>query len=137
MRHRRCKTLDRRVSIRWTGPSDTAHIGRVRFSRVNRIVYTLAEAQNRMTSTHPASLLAFEGLTPRARFIRFTEHVRRVVEAHLATFWSEKLEEASVLGDDVVRVIDSARQLCLRGGKRLRAALVVASHRACQGRERE
>ncbi len=56
--------------------------------------------------------------------------VRRDVDARLAGYLDEKLEAARSHGPGVVEMVAALRDLCLRGGKRARPALLVAGYRA-------
>jgi geranylgeranyl diphosphate synthase, type I len=55
--------------------------------------------------------------------------VRAAVDCELAALWAAVLDEHSGRGVAVRRPLEAARDLCLRGGKRLRAALVAVGHR--------
>lgn len=52
------------------------------------------------------------------------------MDARLQGLLDAKVDSAKVYGSEVVDVVSSLRDLCLRGGKRLRAALIVAGFRA-------
>lgn len=56
--------------------------------------------------------------------------VRRDVDARLGGLLDERLDAVRNLGPDAVELVRAMRDLCLRGGKRTRAALVVAGYRA-------
>ena len=67
-----------------------------------------------------ASIVSFEALLGA---------IRTAVDRELAALWAEVLDEHSGRGAAVLRPLEAARDLCLRGGKRLRAALVAVGHR--------
>jgi geranylgeranyl diphosphate synthase type I len=54
--------------------------------------------------------------------------VRREVDRRLEAIWSTEIERLRTHGPDVVAMADAARDLTMRGGKRFRAALVVAAY---------
>jgi geranylgeranyl diphosphate synthase, type I len=56
--------------------------------------------------------------------------VRRDIDARLSGFFDAQIDAARAFGEPVVHLTESVRDLCLRGGKRLRAALVVAGYQA-------
>jgi geranylgeranyl diphosphate synthase, type I len=55
--------------------------------------------------------------------------VRAAVDRELAATWARVLDEQSSRGVPVRAPLEAARDLCLRGGKRLRAALVAVGFR--------
>src|SRR5689334_6672313 len=55
--------------------------------------------------------------------------VRTEMDNRLAGLLDSKLDEASAHGPEVADMVRVLRDLCLRGGKRLRAALLVAGYR--------
>lgn len=59
--------------------------------------------------------------------------VRPEVERALELAWGSAQAQHSGLGLAVAAPLEAARQLCLRGGKRLRAALVVVGYRIAGG----
>lgn len=59
--------------------------------------------------------------------------IRQDVDVSLAQIWDRAQAEHGDHGAAVARPIAAARQLCLRGGKRLRAALVAAGYFAGSG----
>lgn len=63
----------------------------------------------------------------------YVGRVRPSIEHRLAEWLDSRLEEARRRGGDVEAVAAAVRQLTLRGGKRLRAALVAAAYEACGG----
>jgi geranylgeranyl diphosphate synthase type I len=66
----------------------------------------------------------------------FVEHLARVrgqVDARLGPWLDARVVEAGHLGADVAAVADALRSLVMRGGKRLRAALLAASFEGCGG----
>ncbi len=54
--------------------------------------------------------------------------VRPAVDRRLAAIWSREQRGAKRHGKDVAAMVDAARDLTLRGGKRFRAALLVAAY---------
>lgn len=67
------------------------------------------------------------------RFLSLLETVREEIDARLAGLLDARLDEARGQGPEVVEMVRGLRDLSLRGGKRLRAALVVAGYRAANG----
>ncbi len=63
----------------------------------------------------------------------FVSRVREQVEPRLAKWLDVRVAEARGRGTDVGVVADAVRQLALRGGKRLRPALLAAAYEACGG----
>jgi geranylgeranyl diphosphate synthase type I len=63
-------------------------------------------------------------------FDTMLKQVRREVEARLVAIFERKLVDADSLGPDVIALVDSLRDLTMRGGKRFRPALLVAAYRA-------
>jgi geranylgeranyl diphosphate synthase type I len=59
--------------------------------------------------------------------------VRDAVDQRLVQIWDEAWAEHAGHGVAVSRPLEAARALCLRGGKRLRAALVAVGHVVGQG----
>jgi geranylgeranyl diphosphate synthase type I len=59
----------------------------------------------------------------------FLDDVRRAVDADLARFFSLETARARELSGDVL-LVDALAALTMRGGKRLRPAVLVAAHRA-------
>jgi geranylgeranyl diphosphate synthase, type I len=66
-------------------------------------------------------------------FAQFVARVRDGVESRLGPWLDARVSEARARGADVGVVADGVRQLTLRGGKRLRAALLAAAFEACGG----
>jgi geranylgeranyl diphosphate synthase, type I len=66
-------------------------------------------------------------------FERFIALVRGQVDERLAGWLEPRVAAARVRGDDVGAVAEAVSTLALRGGKRLRAALLAASYVACDG----
>ncbi len=60
----------------------------------------------------------------------FVDEIRGAVDRELAAFFERKLACTQEISEDGKILVESVRDLTLRGGKRLRAALVVAGHRA-------
>jgi geranylgeranyl diphosphate synthase, type I len=58
------------------------------------------------------------------------KRVRKDVESRLVKLFREKLADAEPLGPDVVAMVDSLRDLTMRGGKRFRPALLLAAFHA-------
>lgn len=63
-------------------------------------------------------------------FVAVVETVREEVDQRLRGLLDAKVDAAAENGPEVVAMVSALRELCLRGGKRLRAALVVAGYRA-------
>ena len=63
-------------------------------------------------------------------FDTLLKQVRREVEARLAAIFERELVDADRLGPDVIALVDSLRDLTMRGGKRFRPALLLAAYRA-------
>jgi geranylgeranyl diphosphate synthase type I len=55
--------------------------------------------------------------------------VKDDVDRELVAIWDAALREHAARGAPVLRPLEAAQALCARGGKRLRAALVVVGHR--------
>jgi geranylgeranyl diphosphate synthase, type I len=68
-------------------------------------------------------------------FAALLDHVRPEVERALELAWQSAQAQHAGLGQAVAAPLEAARQLCLRGGKRLRAALVAVGHRIAGGQE--
>jgi geranylgeranyl diphosphate synthase type I len=66
-------------------------------------------------------------------FGQFVARVRERIESRLAPWLEARVSEARARGADVGVVADGVRQLTLRGGKRLRPALLAAAYEACGG----
>jgi geranylgeranyl diphosphate synthase, type I len=62
-------------------------------------------------------------------FVELLNVVRNAVDRELEALWDGVLEEHAGRGAPVERPLEAARALCLRGGKRLRAALVAVGQR--------
>src|SRR5262245_17375293 len=60
-----------------------------------------------------------------ASFEELLVSVRGAVDRELAAAWAQVIDEQSSRGLPVLAPLEAARGLCLRGGKRLRAALVA------------
>lgn len=73
----------------------------------------------------------------RVAFEAFVRDVRPRVEARLTSILDLRSTEAYRHGTDVGQMVSAVRDLTLRGGKRLRAALVVAAFRATGGTDDE
>jgi geranylgeranyl diphosphate synthase type I len=78
----------------------------------------------------PRSGRSAEDVNP-APFEKFVARVRADVDARLATWLDARVAQAAARGPDVEAVADAVRQLVLRGGKRLRAAVLAAASEAC------
>ncbi len=68
-------------------------------------------------------------------FQRLLGEVKPHVDLTLARVWEEAYAEHAGLGSAVAQPLAAARDLCLRGGKRLRAALVALGYRLGGGGE--
>jgi geranylgeranyl diphosphate synthase, type I len=66
-------------------------------------------------------------------FAALLQRVRPEVERALSLSWELAWQEHASLGPAVSAPLAAARELCLRGGKRLRAALVAAGYRIAGG----
>jgi geranylgeranyl diphosphate synthase type I len=62
-------------------------------------------------------------------FLALLDTVRRDVDTRLTGLLDAKVDAAAEHGEEVVDMASALRDLCLRGGKRLRAALVVTGYR--------
>lgn len=71
------------------------------------------------------------------RFPVLVERVRQDVERALVEVWQIAEREHRRLGPAVAEPLEAARELCLRGGKRLRAALVATGYLVGGGAERD
>jgi geranylgeranyl diphosphate synthase type I len=67
-------------------------------------------------------------------FIALTGAVQKVAEPRLRRIFAGRVKAAAKYGDEVAALVKSVRELVLRGGKRLRPALVAAGLRAADGR---
>jgi geranylgeranyl diphosphate synthase type I len=68
-----------------------------------------------------------------SEFELFVVRVRSQVEGRLGSWLDARVDEARGRGPEVESVADAVRQLALRGGKRMRAALLAAAYEACGG----
>lgn len=66
-------------------------------------------------------------------FAALLQRVRPEVERALSQTWTLAAQEHANLGAAVAAPLAAARELCLRGGKRLRAALVAAGYQLAGG----
>jgi geranylgeranyl diphosphate synthase type I len=64
-------------------------------------------------------------------FDQFVARVRAQTDAWLASWLDVRVSHARHRGADVAVVADAVRQLVLRGGKRMRAVLLVAAYQGC------
>src|SRR5215813_7451161 len=62
-------------------------------------------------------------------FLALLAAVRTEMDTRLSGLLDAKIDEAREHGPEVVDMAYALRELCLRGGKRLRAALLVAGYR--------
>jgi geranylgeranyl diphosphate synthase type I len=67
-------------------------------------------------------------------FQKLAATVRACVDARLEGWLERRVTKARTRGADVGAVADAVRQLVLRGGKRIRAVLLVAAYEACEGK---
>ena len=67
-------------------------------------------------------------------FSQLLERVRPRVDEALEHTWEAALRQHGGLGPAVLAPLSAARELCLRGGKRLRAALVAVGYQIAGGR---
>lgn len=70
-------------------------------------------------------------------FLRRLNFVKEDVEGHLEAFFHEKVAEAARISPGAEELIRVLREFTLRGGKRLRAALVYYGYRCFSDRESE
>ena len=77
----------------------------------------------------PRRRLGAKAIEPNA-FSALLETIRPDVENRLEGFFDARIDAIKSYGEDVVVLLAALRDLCLRGGKRLRPALVVAGYRA-------
>jgi geranylgeranyl diphosphate synthase type I len=73
------------------------------------------------------------GVLEQAAFEHHVATVRAQVDARLAWWLDARVAQARSRGPDVAAVADALKELVLRGGKRMRAALLVAAYEGCQG----
>jgi geranylgeranyl diphosphate synthase type I len=66
-------------------------------------------------------------------FAALLHHVRKHVDGSLATWLKPRVAAASALSEEVGAAAEAVESLSLRGGKRMRAALVGAAYVACGG----
>jgi geranylgeranyl diphosphate synthase type I len=66
-------------------------------------------------------------------FAAFANRVKADLECRLAAWLDERVEEARRRGPDVALVADAVRQLTVRGGKRMRPALLAAAYESFGG----
>ncbi len=83
---------------------------------------------------HASSASAAEGAS--TIFATLLETVRHHVDGQLAMWLGPKVVAASHVSADVHAAAEAVERLALRGGKRMRAALVVAGYDACGGQGR-
>lgn len=84
-------------------------------------------------SERPGASSPLQGESSGPDFRVFLRETRDEVDLRLTRLFDEKRPRAASLGADVLAMYDAAVSLTLRGGKRLRPALIVASHLACGG----
>lgn len=68
-------------------------------------------------------------------FLPYALDVKRIIDAALERFLGEKLADARRQGGPVVGVVEVIADLTMRGGKRLRPALMATAYEACGGGE--
>jgi geranylgeranyl diphosphate synthase type I len=73
------------------------------------------------------------GLVEQPTFEHYVGGVRAQVDARLAWWLDARVAEARARGADIAAVAEALRQLVLRGGKRMRAALLAAAYEGCKG----
>lgn len=78
-----------------------------------------------------------DGGTGTNPFLLLLDGVRRNVDARLATLFETKLATSGPFGTDVVAMVGAVRELTMRGGKRLRPALLMAAYLAVDPRAAE
>jgi len=67
-------------------------------------------------------------------FTALATGIKRDVDARLQTLLDERVSAAKTVGSEFVEIVSAVRDLCLRGGKRLRPALLIAGYRAASAR---
>jgi len=65
----------------------------------------------------------------------FIKSIRSRIDARLSSYLAEKREFAARMGDSRATLVDAITELTMRGGKRLRPAVVYAAHSAVTGRD--
>ena len=106
-----------------------------------RAVSTLAADMGEKTRASSESLKNFS-VQPRTEtsaqnaFLALLDDIRGDVDARLRGFLDSAIDQAAAHGSDVEAMVAAVRDLCLRGGKRLRPALLVAGFRATGTRAR-
>jgi geranylgeranyl diphosphate synthase, type I len=78
-----------------------------------------------------------DGADEREAFATLLDQARGAVGARLATWLSPRVRRASEVSAEVACAASAVESLSLRGGKRMRAALVRASFEACGGGDPE
>jgi geranylgeranyl diphosphate synthase, type I len=73
----------------------------------------------------------------KSRFLAFADEVRPRVERRLHRNLARELQAIKRFGPEVVSACSALSEVCLRGGKRIRAALVFAGASCCRGRVNE
>lgn len=94
------------------------------------------KARSIAASKRDSSLKSKGDGAPENGFLALLEEIRGDIEARLLGFLDSAIDEASTHGPDVEAMVAAVRDLCLRGGKRLRPALLVAGFRATGSRAR-
>lgn len=79
---------------------------------------------------HTASLSVSKRPADAGSFDTLLKQVKRDVETRLTAMFARKLTDAEPLGTDVIALVDSLRDLTMRGGKRFRPGLLFAAYRA-------
>src|SRR5689334_20561993 len=79
---------------------------------------------------HTASLSVSKRPAEAGTFDTLLKQVKREVETRLTAMFARKLTDAEPLGTDVIALVDSLRDLTMRGGKRFRPGLLFAAYRA-------
>jgi geranylgeranyl diphosphate synthase type I len=73
---------------------------------------------------------------PTRAFERLLARVRREVDRRLRALWIRKLREVRRYEPGVIAMVETARDLTLRGGKRYRAAVLLAAYTGIAGNTR-
>ncbi|MCL2779335.1 MAG: polyprenyl synthetase family protein [Polyangiaceae bacterium] len=73
-----------------------------------------------------------ESVEDRGAFFVLLSAVQRDVDRALATWLKPRVAAAAQIGDDVLAAAEAVEHLALRGGKRMRAALIAAAYASCQ-----
>ncbi|MGC4092334.1 MAG: polyprenyl synthetase family protein [Polyangiaceae bacterium] len=90
---------------------------------------------NRPRSKRPSLVPTLRPEAPSNAFMSLLASVQRQVDARLAAFLDERIEQAASNGPEVRQMVAALGDLSRRGGKRLRPALLVTGFRAVSSRD--